>query len=81
LSWRWRRCSYRGEVDEGLGVLAEDVRGGQGGVDLGMIDVDVRGWFEVSEREHAVFDAADTIEAPLPDHWCFSLGLHFGDKA
>ena len=53
------------EIDEGLGVLAEDVRGGEGGVDLGVIGRDVGGGFHVAECEHAVFDGADAVEAPL----------------
>jgi hypothetical protein len=54
-----------GEVDEGVGVFAEFARGGEGGVDFGMVDVDVAGFFEVAEGEHAVFDGADSVQAPL----------------
>jgi hypothetical protein len=62
----------KGEVDECLGVLAEDVRGCEGGVDLRVVDVDLGGGFEVADDEHAVLDSSHTIEAPLADHLRFS---------
>ena len=54
-----------GQVGERLGLVAKYVRGGEGGVDLGVIDIDVGSGFEMAEGEHAVFDGADAVEAPL----------------
>jgi hypothetical protein len=53
------------QVDEGFGVFAEDSGSGQGGVDLRMACVYVARGFEVTEREHAVFDRAGAVETPL----------------
>src|SRR6267378_202379 len=47
------------QVDEVLGVGLEGSGGGEGGVDIGMLRVEVAGSFEVRFGEHAVFDGAD----------------------
>ncbi len=53
------------QVEEGSGVVAEDARGGEDGVDLDVFGFDFAGFFGVAEREHGVFGRACPVEAPL----------------
>jgi len=54
-----------GEIDEGLGMLEKDGGGGEGGVDFRMARVDLTFFPEVAEGQHAIFEGAHAVEAPL----------------
>ena len=47
------------------GFFAEDAGLGEGGVDLGVIDIDIAGFFEMAEGEEVVFGGAAAIETPV----------------
>jgi len=53
------------EVDEVLGVLPEGAGGGEDGMNVGVLGVELAGAFEMRIGEHAVFDGSDAIDAPL----------------
>jgi hypothetical protein len=53
------------EIDEGLGVLAKDGRGSEGGMDFRMAWIDLTLGAIVAERQHAVFEGAHSVETPL----------------
>ncbi len=53
------------EVREGLGVVAKDARGGQGSVNLRVFCLDPAGFFDMTQREHRVFDGTHAVQTPL----------------
>src|SRR5579883_290207 len=53
-----------GEALEVFGFIEEGLGASERGVDFGMVDVDVHGVREVAEREHVVFDGADSLQTP-----------------
>src|SRR5580704_14556107 len=66
------------EIYEGLGVLAPDGGGREGGVDFRMSVVGLAVRPEVAESQHAVFEGAHTVETPLSVD--YGLGeLAFGE--
>jgi hypothetical protein len=55
----------QGQVDEGFRIVAEDARGGDGGVDLDVFGIDFAGFLRVAKGEHGVFERTGAVEAPL----------------
>ena len=58
---------------------AESAGGGERGVNVGMLGVEVAGVFEVRIGEHSVLNGADAVDAPLiVGHGLRELALHGG---
>jgi len=53
------------EIHEGLRARAEGTGRSHGGVDFGVIGIEIARGFEVTHAEHAILDGADAVDPPL----------------